>query len=320
MTGGSEYPGGAAFAFTIFDDTDVATVANVEPLYRLLESLGMRTTKTVWPLRCDDIDSDFAGSESLDDAHYRDFVVDLQSRGFEIAFHGARMESSARDQTIRALERFREVFGTAPRAHANHSFNRENIYWGVDRVDHPLIRALYGAMLRLPRDYYQGHRGGSPFWWGDLSAQIDYVRNLTFNDINVLRMNPSMPYRDARRPFAGAWFSAADADNADDFVRLLAESNQSRLEAERGACIVATHFGKGFCVSGRVRDDVERALTRLARRRGWFVPVSPLLDYLRARRRGGDGSLPSAEWRRMQWRWARDVVIRRLAAFTPRWA
>src|SRR6185436_5946929 len=46
------FPGGARFAFTVMDDTDVATVENIRPIYRLFESLGMRTTKTVWPVAC----------------------------------------------------------------------------------------------------------------------------------------------------------------------------------------------------------------------------------------------------------------------------
>src|SRR5690349_11512131 len=125
MTPRLAFPGGARFAFTVMDDTDVATVENVRPIYRLLESLGMRTTKTVWALPCPQENSDFVGSETLDDPDYREFVVDLQRRGFEIAFHNATMESSYRDQTVAALQRFRETFGGPPRVHANHSHNRD---------------------------------------------------------------------------------------------------------------------------------------------------------------------------------------------------
>ena len=42
-----EFPHGKRFAFTIVDDTDVATVANVKPLYDLLHELGFRTTKRI---------------------------------------------------------------------------------------------------------------------------------------------------------------------------------------------------------------------------------------------------------------------------------
>jgi hypothetical protein len=294
------------------DDTDNATVENVRPIYRLLESLGMLTTKTVWPVRCEEGSATFAAAETLDDARYRDFVVDLNRRGFEIAFHCATMESSQRERTIRALTRFAEIFGGPPRVHANHSLNRESLYWGVDRIDDPILRAVYRAAVRLPGDFFLGHVPGSAFWWGDLcAAQIKYVRNLSFKEIDLRRVNPSMPYRDERRPYGSWWFSASDAENADAFVALLSVANQVRLEAEGGVCIVATHLANGFCVDGEVRHDVRRLLTRLAERRGWFVPVGPMLDGLRALRT--DGPLPPPEWRRMQWRWVLDLVLRRLA-------
>ena len=313
MTSSPAFPGDARFAFTIMDDTDDATVGNVRPIYRLLESLGMHTTKTVWPVRCEEGSRNFAAADTLDVPDYRDFVVDLQRRGFEIAFHCATMESSQRERTARALSRFTETFGAPPRVHANHSFNRENLYWGVHRIDDPLLRFMYRAALKQPDDFYQGHVPGSAFWWGDLcTAQIQYVRNLSFEEINLCRVNPSMPYTDARRPHARWWFSASDAENADAFVELMTVENQERLEAEGGVCIVATHLGKGFCPGGAVRDDVRQVLVSLAARPGWFVPVGPMLDLLRERR--STNSLPANEWRRMQWRWVRDLIVRRLAA------
>src|SRR5690242_17430165 len=94
------FPDGKRFAFSIIDDTDVATVDNVAPVYALLEELGMRTTKTVWPLACPVESSNFDSSQTLEDAAYREFVRDLQRRGFEIASHGATMESSRRERTV----------------------------------------------------------------------------------------------------------------------------------------------------------------------------------------------------------------------------
>ncbi len=313
MTRDHRFPGGARFAFTVIDDTDVATVENVRPIYRLLESLAMRTTKTVWPVRCEEGSRNFSLSETMDDPHYHDFVVDLQARGFEIAFHGATMESSTRERTARALDRFRDVFGAPPRVHANHSFNRDNLYWGVGRLDDPTLRLLYRVAFRQAPDFYQGHCPWSSFWWGDLcSEQIEYVRNLTFSEINLLRVNPSMPYRDPGRPHVRWWFSATDAEDAEEFNHMLRPENQRRLEAEGGVCIIATHFGKGFGSAGKANAETRRLLELLAARNGWFPPVGNLLDWLRAQHRSD--SLPAGEWRRMQWRWARDLVARRFAA------
>ena len=70
-----EFPGGKRFAFTVVDDTDVATVAGVKPVYDLLDSLGMRVTKTVWPVACPEGSKNFSSSETLEDPDYLAWVV-----------------------------------------------------------------------------------------------------------------------------------------------------------------------------------------------------------------------------------------------------
>lgn len=304
------YPDGKRFAFTVMDDTDVATVHNVAPVYVLLEQLGMRATKTVWTMACPEGSKNFSSSQTLDDPEYRNFVVELRRKGFEIAFHGATMESSTRGRTAAGLERFRAVFGAYPRVHANHAFNRENLYWGVERVDHPLLKLLLRKLSGAAPAEYQGHVEGSPYWWGDLCARhVQYVRNLTFGDINLLRVNPSMPYRDPSRPLVPWWFSASDAEDVEAFERLISPAHQERLEREGGVCIVATHFGKGFVRNGRVAGAFRDRLEMLAQRPGWFPTVGELLDWMRVHRRSD--VLPAEEWRRMQWTWARGLLLRK---------
>lgn len=314
MTG--RYPGGKRFAFTIFDDTDVATVENVKPVYDLLASLGMRTTKTVWPFAWHG-PSNFSSSETLEDAHYVEWVRTLPAEGFEIASHGATMETSDRETTRRAHERLQELFGAYPRSYANHSWNRENLYWGADRIDIPWLKALYARYLGIPRDFYQGHDPRSSLWWGDLcQARHEYVRNLTFNTLDALEANPSMPYHDPSRPLVRYWFSATDAENCEEFVARFEGNAAERLERRGGVCIIATHLGKGFTQHGRVDARVEAILRDLAARDGWFVPVSELLDWLRDRHappaRPEERTIPAREWRALQMRWARDLVARRV--------
>lgn len=305
------FPGERRFAFTIIDDTDVATLENMRPFYERLHELGLRTTKTVWPVRCPEGSRDYAISATLEDPEHLEYIRSLQRRGFEISWHSATMESSRRERTELALRRLRDLLGVAPRVHANHAFNRENLYWGRDRLDDPILRALFGRLSGVAKDHYGGHVPGSPYYWGDLAReQVDYVRNLTFLDIDTTAVNPSMPYADPRRPLGKWWFSASDAEDADAFVRLLRDENLDRLERRGGACIVATHVGKGFAPGGVLRADVDARLRAVAARPGWFVPVGTLLDELR--RRNGGGVLPRAEWRRMQWRWAWDTLRDRL--------
>ena len=287
------------------DDTDVATVANVTPMYRLLRELGMGATKTLWPCPCPE------GSRDLDDPHYRDFLLSLKRDGFELTWHGATMETSERARTVEGLARFHDAFGEYPRIHVNHSSNRENIYWGAGRVDDPLIKWFAARAGGLPADWYQGHVQGSPYWWGDACAEhVVYSRNLTFSGIDTAEYNPSMPYRDPARPLSRFWFSASDAEDADEFVALLSSKNQDRLEKRGGVCIVATHFGKRFCEDGRVVPKIEDRLREMAARPGWFPTVGELLDRLRTSR--NDDVLPPAEWRRMQYRWAFELVVRKL--------
>ena len=305
------FPGGKRFAFTILDDTDVATVENVGPVYRLLAELGMRTTKTVWPLACPEGSRDFSSSQTLDDPEYLSFVLWLRDRGFEITWHGATMESSERARTALGLERFRQIFGAYPRIHVNHANNRENLYWGPERVDQPLLKAVIQRAQPTPAGYFAGHDEESRFWWGDLcSSHVEYARNLTFDEVNLARVNPSMPYRDPARPLVRRWFSCSDAEDRDEFAELLRPDRQEKLEREGGWCIVATHLGKGFAKNGEVDRLVRRRLESMAARDGWFVPVGELLDWLHARR--GTDQLPNDEWDRMQWRWARDIVRRKV--------
>jgi hypothetical protein len=307
----SAFPDGKLFAFTVLDDTDVATVENVAPLYRLLRELGMRVTKTLWPCACPEGSRDFDTSETLEDPGYRDFLLELQRDGFELTWHCATMETSERARTLGGLTRFRDVFGHYPRIQVNHSMNRENIYWGPDRVDDPVIRWFAARAARSPQGWFQGHIDGSTYWWGDACAEhITYARNLTFSDINTAARNPSMPYRDPGRPLSRYWFSCSDAEDAGEFVDLLAGANQDRLQRQGGVCIVATHFGKGFCENGKVISTVEERLREMSARPGWFPTVGGLLDRLRTSRE--DDRLPAAEWRRMQYRWAFDLLLRKL--------
>lgn len=274
------FPGGKQFAFTIFDDTDVATLEYIRPIYELLEQLGFRTTKSVWPLPYHG-ESDYQGSGTLADPEYASFVYGIQQRGFEIAFHGARMETSERADIVAAFEKYKQILGRHPQAYAAHGYNRDNLYWGADRFRFRLWRWLYAALGGRKERAGEGHRADSPFYWGDLAEQhLRYVRSFTYDDLNVWNITPAVPYRTAGTPGVRAFFPSSFADNVEEFIELLAPARQAQLESERGLAIVGTHFGKGFLRDGRVHPGVVEVLTRLSRRPGWFQPVSTLLDHL----------------------------------------
>ena len=301
----SRFPNNKKFAFTILDDTDLSTVENVSPVYRLLAELDMRTTKSVWPLAS--VSDGPQGGCSLQDADYLKFILDLKKQGFEISLHNVRNHDSTREMIEHGLEEFRSLTGCYPRVQTNHSTNRDNIYWGAARFNR--LRLLYKAGTALKNGHnFEGHDPSTAFFWGDLCrAKVDYVRNFVFNEINLDRVNPTMPYHDLARPFVNHWFSSCRGGNANSFCETLSEANQDRLEAEGGVCIMYVHFACGFVTKGAVDTRVEQLLRRLATRDGWFVPVSTLLDFLRVERQ--TSIISSAELYSMEQRWAFEKAL-----------
>jgi hypothetical protein len=312
VSAGGAYPGGKRFAFTILDDTDDATVENVRPIYDLLYELGFRTTKTAWPLDCPEGSALFFAAETLQDPGYLEFVRELVERGFELASHGATMESSTRERTEAGLCFLEEAFSVPIRVHCNHGQNLENLYWGSARYRTPLLRAPLALRERLSgKPRYGGHVPGSPYFWGDLCRErFRFVRNFAFAEIDTLPLPPHGPYRLPDTPWVNYWFNTSDAPDAEHFRRLVTRENIDRLHRQGGVCILSTHLGKGFVRGGRVDPQVEDALRYLATLPGWFAPVSDVLEHLLARR--GDREITRRELYSLELRHAADRVRSRI--------
>jgi hypothetical protein len=294
------WPEGRAFAFTVFDDTDLGTLQNLPEVYAFLRDQGFRTTKSVWPLLGTDGGGTAAGATCAD-GPYLGWLRGLHEQGFEIGYHNATWHSSPRADTQRALDHFGELFGGAPRCMANHMSCEEGIYWGRDRVTGP-HRVLYDLLTLGRGRRFGGHRPGDRFFWGDLCRErIRYVRNFTFADLNTLRACPYMPYHDPRRPYVNLWYASSEGGDVTAFNRTLAEARQDRLEEEGGAAILYVHFAKGFRGPTGLERRFRALLERLARKNGWFVPVSRLLDHLVEAR--GAHTLRDAERRGLERRW-----------------
>lgn len=294
------WPENKKFAFTVFDDTDSQTRENGEPVYRLLEDLGFRTTKSVWPIAPEGTPSD-PGS-TLADPDYRRWVQELDARGFEIGFHMATSHTSPRAATIQALDRFAEYFGHPPRSMANHYFSDEGIYFGDARLS-GWHRSAYNLLTGFRnRGRYRGHIEGDPLFWGDICRErIRYCRNFVFRGIDSLAACPWMPYYDPQRPYVNRWFASTEGATAATFIEALAEANQERLEAAGGCCIIYTHFALGFYQHGSLSTRFVELMKSLSRRNGWFVPVSTVLDHIEAQR--GPVVLTPAQRARLERRW-----------------
>ena len=275
------FPDGRRFAFSIVDDTDMATLARVEPVYEVLYRYGLRTTKTVWVYASNELTHSPNRGDSLQDPAYRKFIVDLQKKGFEIALHGVRGGSSRRGEIRSGLEEFRKELGQYPRMFVNHSVNRDNLYWGKHLYDFAPYRWAVGLATRRE---FSGEDRNSEYFWGDLAQQhIRYVRRFTFPQINLLDVIPALPYRLPDKPYVNYWFPTSDGDRIREFDVLLRPENLDKLEREGGVCLVYAHLGSGsFTPNGRVDARFEARIKDLASRNGWFAPASDILDYLRA--------------------------------------
>ena len=302
---GIRWPDGKRFALSIFDDTDRSSLENAPHVYRLLRDLGLRTTKTVWPIGGTQPPA-VAGGSTCDDPAYLAWVKELAAEGFEIALHNVTYHGSTREEVKRGLDRFTELFGHPPMSMANHTECEDGMYWGTARMS-GIRKPIYRLTTARRKSRHSGHVPGSPHFWGDLCRdRIAYVRNFTFADINTLKSCPFMPYHDPERPFVRAWFAASEGGLCSIFNDTITEEAQDRLAEEGGASIVYTHFGKGFVRDGVVDARFEQLMRRLAGLGGWFVPVSTLLDYIVKQR--GTHEITNAERARLEWRWLRHKV------------
>jgi hypothetical protein len=302
MTARITWPDGKRFAFSVFDDTDLTVPGNFEAVYDLLGSVGLRTTKSVWPATGADLQPRSPQGSTCDDPEYLETLLQLQRAGFEIAYHNSYFEGLPRQRIDEALEHFKTLFGSYPSSMANHAESSEGIYWGHERVSGVAQLCYRVRMRRFGRNPHQGHVKSSPYFWGDLCQQrIRYVRNFVFGGIDTLAACPVMPYYDAERPYVQAWYAASNGQILSSCLDLLSERNQDQLEDSGSACIVYTHLGSGFQEGATVNRRFAHLVRRIARKNGWFVPVSTLLDHLRSLQ--GVTMLTAAQRRRLQWRW-----------------
>jgi hypothetical protein len=294
-------PGAARFAFTVVDDTDMATVANVKPVYDLLHELGMRTTKTLWTLEATR-PNPYDGSQTAQDPRYREFLSELQARNFELALHGVRQHSSPREDIERGLGEFSELFGQGPRMHINHFTNDDNVYWGAARVSGAITSAAYKLAASTPAS--QGHQEGSRYFWGDICRdQIDYVRSFTVRETNLDNLATPLAYVDPERPFVNGLFLSTEGGELPSFLEAISEQNQDQLADNGGVCIMYTHFGAGFVENDQLNGRFESLMRRLAGLGGWFPTASELLDHFYP---SGPPTLSARQRGRIERRWLKE--------------
>ncbi len=277
------FPEGKKFAFTILDDTDDSKVDNAKPIYDFLYESGMRTTKTVWAFDADDKrKGPYFAAETLDSPGYLEWVQDLETKGFEIAFHNATMGTSIREDTIKAVSVINESLNKPMTLHCNHGQNLENLYWGEKRYSSPILRGLYKLISRCNREYvYQGEDPRSKYYWADIAKNnFRYMRSLTFNRLDCANIPPYGVYSDPKKENIPKLFNTSDAPDIYAFNSLVNKSSIDNLYKNQGWAIISTHLGKHFYKCGKINKDFKQNIDYLATLPGWFVPASDLLDHI----------------------------------------
>ena len=270
-------PKNKRFAFTIIDDTDDAFLDNIRPVYDFLTDNGVFITKTVWVYPPRDISSK---GDSLQNAEYLKYVLELKHRGYEIALHNVGSGDYRRAEILAGLEKYRELIGEYPRIHINHAYNPDNIYSGDKRFGFPFNRIL--RILYPGYQYFSGENENSPHFWGDVHKRIiNFNRNYEFDELNILKINPETPYKDRRYlKYSNYWFSTVFAPNPWCFNHVVTKRSIDKLEREGGVSILYTHLGYYMRTGEIDRGFVDRIQYIASKNTGLFVPVSELLQHI----------------------------------------
>ena len=271
-------PNNKKFIFTIIDDTDDCFYEKIEPVYDLINKSGLKTTKTVWvyPVK----DHERSKGHSLRDEHYRNFIIELKNNGFEIGLHNVGSGDYKRKDIINGLNEFKKILGEYPKIHVNHSYNKDNIYCGPKRFSFPfnfLVKFFYSGYKN-----FSGEIVGSPFFWADKHKKyIKYSRNYEIDNINTLKVNPYMPYRDLKyQKYCNSWYSSTFAPNQWIFNKIVTKKSIDRLENEGGVCILYTHLGY-FNKNNVINEGFRNMISYIGQKKtGLFIPVSETLDIL----------------------------------------
>ena len=100
------FPDNKKFIFTIIDDTDDAFLENIKPVYDFLYEYGIFITKTVWVYPPRDEESK---GHSLQHDGYRDFIIELKKKGYEIALHNIGSGEYLQEEILTGLEEYKKI-------------------------------------------------------------------------------------------------------------------------------------------------------------------------------------------------------------------
>ena len=127
-------------------------------IYDFLKSLGMRTSKSVWPIK--GVGEAKVGGSTCEEAEYREWTRGLQQDGFEIALHNVTYNNSPRAQIVAGLDTYFSIYGSFPRIQVNHSDCRDCLYWGTQARKRALPSGLHAGNALSQTPSFPGRGAG----------------------------------------------------------------------------------------------------------------------------------------------------------------
>ncbi|MBI2058518.1 MAG: hypothetical protein HYT87_01975 [Nitrospirae bacterium] len=284
-------PEGKSFALAFIDESDKASLAAVRPVYDAFIAAGFRPTLAVWTHRprfdhTQDGPFDEARTPghgvSLEDEAWREYLRQLNLRGFEIASHSASSGDDPREMMKDSFENHLAWFGHAPRIFTPHHYNLETPYSTGDLWSFPFSMMVNWTVGRAS----EGSRTNSPYRWDDsFRRYILYAKGWGVWGLNTFARMPGMPARPTGSAEGPAWFACTNGYAPSRLPELFSEVQFEKLAREKGVAILCTHFSS-FTEKMPSGNYVLRPFARdlidwLSRHPdAWVAPAGEVLDAL----------------------------------------
>ena len=114
-----------SFTLVLSNDPDHGLLSNDEKAFSALNKIGIKFTHSVF-CKLEDDNSPLSKhcnikeTSSLSDPKYVNFLLKMKENGNEIAFHGYSQISNPRENFIKGLESYKDIFGEYPYTYIEH--------------------------------------------------------------------------------------------------------------------------------------------------------------------------------------------------------
>jgi len=168
-------------------------VENIKPIYDLLETLGFRTSKTAWMKKCVGRSKNFYRSQTMEEPEYAEYVHSLKKRD------SRSVSTAPRWNRVLGINfgcpgKIQGTFRGIPEDSLQPCRKQGQPLLGSGTVQHAGIPSCLQIDPFFESTLLSGQDPESDFFWGDACRNhIKYMRNFCYDEVNVLKINPSMP-------------------------------------------------------------------------------------------------------------------------------